>query len=364
LAVANKSKKKKSGAGAKPTYAKGKTAGIVKSKSDMKKTASKPSSRVTGPKGGAAQAGAGGKKRSNSDGSNKFQSRFNLIQSGTLEMRVFQVLLVFVIISILVQYPLWKDVLGKEYQNNVKQYRLELEKWEKEHESIKNEKKKEEHEKEKPIKPVKPTFSVFIFYYLLMSLIQGALFLFIGLNIARRTDLKTPVLDGLFSGERESQKIPRLLMDSLLWGLVIFMPLGAVSLLGKFAGITRSTEMEHAFWKYSLHYAGFAAQNQFLFLILIFSGLVWVFTRYKEKVKFEPHIAGVTLTAIIAFLYFFQVSRGGEEKITSVLLVSFFFVVSLVVIAGLLYWKKGLELSLISSFVGFALYPIFYSVIM
>lgn len=360
MAGSGKSKKKKPVSGSRPSYAKGKPVAGKGGGVKPKKPAQKATPAVFKDK----RTRTKDKEKAPLKSPKGAESRFNLIRSGTIEMKVFQVMLVFVVISILLQYPLWQDVLSEQYTKNIKEYRIELKKWEKEHRALKSAKKRAEHEKDKPVMPVKPTFSIFILSYLLMSFIQGALFLFIGLNIARRTDLETPLLDRLFSGEHDAAWNSRWLFHALVWSGAIFVPLAAAAVLVKFTGAGESTEMKYAFWKYSLHYAGFAAQNQFLFLAMIFSGLVWVFSRYRDKLKAEPHIASIIVTAAIAFLYFFQMSRGGHEKITSVVLVSFFFVASLVVIAGLLYWKKGLELSLISSFIGFALYPIFFSIIM
>ncbi len=356
MARAHGSKKKKTVSGLKPSYARGKPASGKSGNARSKKPARK-----------SAQAVRDNEKNRLKDkdemfgkDSKRVQPGFNLIRSGTLEMKVFQAMLVLVIVSILLQYPLWMDVVGEQYKESSREYRVELKKWEKEHKAIKGEKKIAEHEKKKPVKPVKPTFGVFIFYYMFMALIQGALFLFIGLNIVRRTDLETPLLNSLFSGQSNSVFNIRWFLRALIWSVAVFAPLAAAALIVKFAGTGTSDEMKYAVWKYSLHYAGFATQNQFLFLVMIFSGFVWIFSRYREKLKIEPHISGIVLTAAIAFLYFFQISRGGAEKVTTAALVSFFFVTSLVVIAGLLYWKKGLELSLISSFMGFALYPFFF----
>ena len=334
--LAKKKKKKKKTGAARSTYAKGKAPSTAKS--ETRPAASRPakpgSSKTEAPSAGAAQ--------------------FNIIKRGTLEMKVFQTLLVILVAAALLQYPLWSEVTNRDYKIAVKKYPAQLEKWEKKYPA---EKAQKEHEKEKPVKPRKPSFNDFIVFYAFMSLLEGALFAFIGLNMSRRTDLGTPLLDGAYGGEKTEKDLVDLVKYGVAAGVAVMVPLLATSLIGRSLGYSKTIQLQYAAWKDAMYYAGFGVQNQMLLVLLLMSALVWVFTRYRDKTRLEPHWAGLCAAAVLGGGYFFYISRAGADKTSVALVASALLAVSLVAIPGYLFWKKGLEYSLLAAVVGFGIYP-------
>lgn len=345
--MAKKKKKKKKTGAARSTYAKGKApSSPAKGRSTATTSAAGRSGKAPGG-GGAATSKAGGQ-------ADRPVAQFNLIKRGTLEMKVFQALLAILIAAALVQYPLWAEVAARDFKVNLKKYNSEIKKWE---EKYTTEKQREKNEDEKPVKPRKPTFNDFIVFYAFMSFIEGGLFAFIGLNVSRRTDLSTPLLDGALGGEGAEKGLIDLFKYGVPAGIAVTVPLLVNSLVGRSLGYSKTIQVQYAAWKDSLYYAGFGVQNQMLLVFLVMSSLVWLFTRYRGRTKVEPHLAGLCAAVVLGFTYFFYVSRAGAEKTSVGLVASALLAVSLVAIPGYLFWKKGLEYSLLAGAIGFGIYP-------
>ena len=282
-------------------------------------------------------------------------AQWNVVRKGTLEMKVFQAMLILLAVGALLQYPLWIDVANGQYEELKKEYPVALNVWADEYRTAED---PGEYGKEKPQEPTKPKFSDFLLYQALMLVLQGAIFTFLGINVSRRTDMGTPLLDRTLSGEGRLSDAWDLLKGAVPWGAATLAVLLLSTITGEALGLSGKTRIqEYPAWKSSLNFINLAVNNQVLFVFLMISAFVWLFTTYQERLKAEPHWAGVIAGTLLAFGYFYMISSSSGDSMTIALAGSFFFALSLVGILGYLYWKKGLEYSLLAGIMALGIYP-------
>jgi len=345
--MAKKKKKKQQRGARRPTYAKGKP---VESSGKKTATATPAKKAAAAPAAKPSTKGAGGRTTPE-------RIQWNLIRKGTLEQKVFMTLLYIIIVATLLSYPLRLA----EAQRNYDEAKKDLKKWEQKY-PTKAEQKKQE--KEKPVLPPKPTFGIMLLE-LFMGAVQGVLFAFLGLNISRRTDLETPLLDGLHSGGggADPGEIRDLLAYAVPTAVILLIPLvGKDVIVDRFFPAPKGGRIKYSAWKYSLSSMNDSVQFQMLFVLLVFSAFVWLFFRYREQVKFEPHCAGMAASFLFAMGFIYLNMFGGAgvagEHVSGAEMLAFASVFSLpVLILGYLYWKKGLEYSLLAGVIGFGIYP-------
>jgi len=282
-------------------------------------------------------------------------AQWNIVRKGTLEMKVFQTLLVLLALGALLQYPLWLDVANGQYEELKKEYPVTLSVWANEYRTAED---PGEYGKEKPKEPTKPKFGDFLLYQALMLVLQGAIFTFLAINVSRRTDMGTPLLDKALSGEGRLSDAWDLLKSAVPWGAATMAVLLLSTITGEALGLSGETRIqEYPAWKSSLNFINLAVNNQVLFVFLVISAFVWLFIKYQERLKVEPHWAGIIAGTLLAFGYFYMISSSSGDSMTIALAGSFFFALSLVGMLGYLYWKKGLEYSLLAGIIALGIYP-------
>ncbi len=355
--MAKKKKKKKPLPGARrSTYAKGKRVEPEPAKAGKAGKTARTSART----GDAAVAPVKERSGKAAAAPSKAEARiepaqFNLIKRGSVEMSVYLVLVVVIAAAALCQYPLAIQDANASFNKLKKEYPAQLKKFEEKYPTAAQRKA---HEKEKPVLPKKPTFGDFLLYQALFMLAQGAIFSFLALNIQRRTDLQTPLLDRLALKEAG----PSDLRDLLVWGIpagVVVLVLPVISsLIGKSLGFIKSSEFRRTpAWKLSLSYINIAISNQILFTFLVFTALVWLFARYHDRIRLEPHWLGLAASCVLQFGYIYWISSGAGEKPATALVGAAFLTLTISAMLGYLYWRKGLEYSLLAGVIGFGLYP-------
>jgi len=351
--MAKKKKKKKRSGARKPTYAKGKKIEPAPEKKGAAVSSARPAAAKAGVKPGTG--GKGG------DGAPVAGAQWNMVRRGTLEWKVFWTILIILVIAVLLQYPLLKADADRAYKDLKREYPGQLKKWEQKYPT---EQARKEHKKEKPIQPKKPTFGDFLMLQAFFLILQGGLLAFLGLNIARRTDLGTPILDKIHSGDGFSgEDLTGLVKYCVPWSLVCLAPLVASSFVARYLGPSKSIKIQYPVWKYCLSYVSISVQNQIMFLLLLFSALVWLFTKYRDRTRIEPHWAAIASAFVLTSLYFIYLSRTAGDKYAVSVASALFLAASLVLALGYLYWKKGLEYSLLAGAIGFGIYPLLASLI-
>jgi hypothetical protein len=348
-----KKKKKKPPAGArKPSYAKGK-----KVEPEPAKTVKRASAAAAAkqPQKAGAKPGSTGKPSGKGAEPEPQPAQFNLIKRGTLEMKVFLALLVIIAIAALFQYPLAIQDANTSYNQLKKDYPAAVQKFEKKYPSAAEQKK---HASEKPVAPKKPTFGDFLLYQALFLVAQGAIFSFIALNIQRRTDLKTPIFDKVGLKEATGADFVDLVKWAVPFGIIALIPPVISTLIGKSLGFIKSSDFKKTpTWKLSLSYINIVINNEILFTFLVFTALVWIFTKYNEKTKLEPHWLALAAATLLQFGYIYWISHGAGEKPVTAIIGAVFLAITIATLLGYLYWRKGLEYSLLAGVIGFGLYP-------
>jgi len=356
--MAKKKKKKPQPGARKPSYAKGKPPEEKPAKKGPVRAA--PATSGKGAPGKAAAGkptakAAGDKPGAKAKAEPQPQPNFNLVRKGTLEMKVYLILLVVVAISALVQYPLAIQDANTSYAAAKKSYPTDVQKFQQKYKTAAEQKT---HASDKPVAPKKPTFSDFLLYQALFLFIQSALFAFLALNVQRRTDLGTPFLDKAAMSEATSSDFGDLFAWSIPFGLAaVALPLIATWITKSLGFIKGADFKKIAAWKYALSYINIAVGNEILFTFLVVSVLVWVFAKYHEKLRLEPHWAAIIGATVICFGYIYWISTAGGISPRLSAIGAGFLAISLVTLLGYLYWRKGLEYALLAGVIGFGLYP-------
>jgi len=352
--MAKKKKKKKPPAGAqRSSYAKGK-----KVESDNVTSLKRPaSSKQPAPaaKGAAGKGTPATKAGAKGEVERPRANQWNLVVRGSLELKVFLSLLAIIIVVAIMQYPLAIQDATTSYNKLKKQYPAELKKFE---EKYKTAAQQKAHTKEKPVVPKKPTFQDFLIYQALFLVVQGALFSFIALNVQRRTDLKTPIFDKANTKELKSEDVRDLLTWSIPFAALALIPPVISTLVGKSLGFIKAADFKAtSAWKFSLSYINIVINNEILFTFLVLSTLVYIFVKYHDRIKLEPHWLAIAGAVILQFGYIYWVGVGAGEKHVTALIGAIFLAITISGILGYLYWRKGLEYSLLAGVIAFGIYP-------
>ncbi|HEY5530839.1 MAG TPA: hypothetical protein VIK22_02435 [Candidatus Anoxymicrobiaceae bacterium] len=345
--MAQKKKKKPAGA-RKSTYAKGKKIEPPKTAPARRPTA------TTRPTQGAAKQSA--------KGDQKQVESWNLVRKGTLEAKVMLALLAIIAVVALARFPLTQAEGNVQYKAQVVEYKKQVAAFEKKYPTAAEQKK---HSKDKPAAPKAPTTSVIVIS-VLFGAIQSAIFAFLGLNILRRTDLRTPVLDKSLGGEgiRSPDLLP-FATWSIPAGVLIIAPLylnARISsiLINNVVKTNGTINTRYPLYKEML---GSFNDGMFFFVLFVLVAvpvLVWVFTRYNDRTRVEPHWGGILGAALLAFGFIWL--NVGSSVHSAAQHAAYSLGLALpVVIMGYVFWKKGLEYSMLAALIGFGFYPLIAS---
>jgi hypothetical protein len=354
--LANKKKKKKkkrSSGGAKPSYAKGKK---VESSQDRAAPAAKKPAK-------GAQKGSGKEEQ------RQEAQQWNLVRRGTLEAKVMLALLAVIAVAALLSYPVTAEGMNAQYEASKKEYPKALAAWKKKYPT---KAKQDANQKTKPVKPEKPTGGM-IWLNVAFTALQSAVFAFLGLNILRRTDLRTPVLDKTLSGGgADWPDIKPFLTWSVPFGLALLVPMYASArissnLMDSLLKRNDTATVTYTKWKQVLGFLNFGVFFWVLFAFVAVVAFIWLFTRYREHTRVEPHWAGIGAAALLAGAYWWlDVAQtvGSSTKVSSGMQVLYAGGLAVpVLLLGYVFWKKGLEYSLLAALIGFGLYPIMVSIV-
>ncbi len=200
------------------------------------------------------------------------------------------------------------------------------------------------------------------FYVLLLgTVIQNAVifavFIFLGLKIAKKVGLGLPVLEDYLEGREVKSKLKSIMGISVGLGLLAGVLIIGFDYLFSLAGAAISLlepSISPPAWQGFLasFYGGI---NEEITLRLFFMSLVvWIFYKIKSTPEGKPTSTGVWLAIIISAVLF---GLGHLPVTSSLTALTPLVVLRAVILNGIggvifgwLYWKKGLESAMISHF--------------
>ena len=191
-----------------------------------------------------------------------------------------------------------------------------------------------------------------------------AIMIFIGMLLASRVGLGTPILEAATRGESVADRVRSILPISILLGIMgalliialevwIFQP-AMLHELGEAAAALGLQNAQPAAWKGFLasFYGGIAEEIQLRLFVM--SLLVWLGRFLSRTAEGKPTAAVFWVAAILAAILF---GLGHLPATAALLPLSSLVVTRAIVLNGLLgvafgwlYWKRGLEAAIVSHF--------------
>lgn len=276
------------------------------------------------------------------------------------------VLVAVIALAALARYPLTQAEANTQYKDSVKEYNKQLKAWQEKYKTPAEQKK---HEKEKPVAPKKPTTNV-ILVSVLFGAVQTLIFTFLGLNILRRTDMGTPVLDKSLAGGRLSRPdLEPFLTWSVPAAIIMLAPLYVNARISQnlVNSVFKPAERQAAAYPLWKQILGSFNDGVFYFVLFVFvavAAFVWLFTRYRDRVRVEPHWAGIAAAFVLSAAFvMLNVSSGaaGQRIAAGTELLYAVALAAPVILLGYVLWRKGLEYALLAGLLGFAIYPVMAS---
>lgn len=190
---------------------------------------------------------------------------------------------------------------------------------------------------------------------ILQNVVVYAVFIFIGLYLAKKVGLGVPILESWLEGKEAKSYLKSILGISIVLGVLAgVLIIGVDFLLSAFIEPITITQITPPLWQgflASFHGAIGEEVSMRLFLMTL---LVWIFYKIKRTEEGKPTNFGIWLAIIITAILF----GVGHLPFTATLTpITALVVVRAIVLNGVagiifgwLYWKKGLESAMIAHF--------------
>ena len=194
---------------------------------------------------------------------------------------------------------------------------------------------------------------------LLISMIQNsvmfALLIFFGLKLTKPTGLSLPILESLIDNNKVKIKIKSIFKISAILGIGIGIVIILLDYLFTKVGVDLGGQVSFPLWQGFLasFYGGIG--EEILLRLFMMTFIVWIFSKMKKsKDKIIKNNFIMWSSIIIASLLFGLGHLPATAMLTDLTPIVIFRALLLNGIAGVvfgwLYWKKGLESSMISHF--------------
>lgn len=283
----------------------------------------------------------------------------NVIKRGSVEMKILLFLVILAAIGGAMSYPKISssfDVVYREYQL---EYEEDLAGFRDKYQAPEAQ---EEHMAEAPVPPFRPTTGYKWITILIYYILQPTMYFILGINLVRRTDLLSPIFDDAFGGEPLSDGLFRPLVTwSIPAGLLMALPLYLSArvystMVNGIIASDRLYEVKFPFYKELLGSLGQAVLFFSFFIMLGFPILLWLANRFMKKAYVDPHWVAIAAIVVLSFLYFWVGSPAGAttwQAVTAAVGLA-----APMFIMGYVFWRKGLEYSLLVAIVGYCTYSV------
>lgn len=194
---------------------------------------------------------------------------------------------------------------------------------------------------------------------LLISMIQNsvmfALLIFFGLKLTKLTGLSLPILEGLIDNNKVKIKIKSIFKISAILGIGIGIVIILLDYLFTKVGVDLEGQVSFPLWQGFLasFYGGIG--EEILLRLFMMTFIVWIFSKMKKSKDKIIKNNFIMWSSIIIAALLFGLGHLPATAVLTVLTPLVIFRALLLngiggVVFGWLYWKKGLESSMIAHF--------------
>ncbi|AGB50338.1 CAAX amino terminal protease family [Methanomethylovorans hollandica DSM 15978] len=192
---------------------------------------------------------------------------------------------------------------------------------------------------------------------LIQSIVLFGIAIFVGLHLAKKVGLGLPILEGWLEGREVKSYLRSILGISIGLGILGGILIIGLDILFSFAGVPISltqASITPPAWQGLLASFYGGINEEVLLRLFVMTLIAWIIFKIKSIEEGKPTNAGMWLAIIIAAVIFGIGHLPAVMAITTLtpLVIARTIVLNAVggIIFGWLYWKKGLEASMISHF--------------
>lgn len=197
-------------------------------------------------------------------------------------------------------------------------------------------------------------FPLIILIIILQSIILFAVFIFIGLKLSNKLELRIPIIEKLFSQDKIEVNVKSIVKTSVLLGLLV----GIIIVLLNF--LFSQLGLENLFKQVSVPiWQGFLASfyggisEEIVMRLFLMTFIIWIFSKFTKTKAIENNIlvwSSILIAAIIFGIGHLPIT--GELTTITPLVITRAIVLNGVggLVFGWLYWQKGLESAMIAHF--------------
>jgi membrane protease YdiL (CAAX protease family) len=190
---------------------------------------------------------------------------------------------------------------------------------------------------------------------ILENAILFAVFIFVGLYLAKRVDLGLPILESLLEGKEVKTYFKSILAISVALGvLAAILAIMGNFLFYAFAGPLPIQTASPPIWQSFLASFYGGIDEEIAMRLFLMTLLVWIFSKIKRTEGGRPTNSSVWIAIIIAAIIFGIGHLPFASTLTSIspLMAAQIILLNAIggIVFGWLYWRKGLESAMLSHF--------------
>lgn len=198
---------------------------------------------------------------------------------------------------------------------------------------------------------------VFLAGQIIQTIIMYAIIILIGLYLAKKVGLGLPILEGWLEGREVKNYLKSILGISIGLGLFVGILIVGLDYLFSFAGatinVTQAAVNPPAWQGFLASFYG-GINEEILLRLFLMTIIAWIIFKIKKTKEGNPTSTGMWLAIVLAAVLFGAGHLPIVMAMTTLtpMVIARTIIINAIggIIFGWLYWKKGLESSMISHF--------------
>lgn len=196
---------------------------------------------------------------------------------------------------------------------------------------------------------------VLLIAQVIQSFVLFSIAIYFGLRLANRVGFGLPIIEGLLRKERQGENLKAILWLSIGFGVLVSVLIILFSFLFQSMSVDfLKAEIAVPAWKSFLASFYGGVGEEVLLRLFLMTFFVWITFKIKKTATGQPTATGIWLAIIVSSIIFglgHLPITGALTAITPMVVIRAIVLNGVGgVIFGWLYWKKGLESSMISHF--------------